>query len=368
MRQPQGDAGRPTQAPGPPGFDKQKAKAFTQLMVRHLEGASVTLMLEVGRRVGLFETMAGMGSASSAEIAAKAGLSERYVREWLAAMVCGGIVEYDASAATYRLPPEHAAALTGPSMKNFATMAEIFPLLSRVIPHVAEAFRTGAGVPYKVYEPEFVSVMDRRSRPRYAEMLFSAYLAKPEGLLPRLETGIRVADMGCGTGYCLRLMAQRFPRSTFVGYDLSEAAIAEARAEAAALGLKNVTYVVQDLTRFDAPGAYDLITAFDAVHDFPDPVGVLRRLRAALAPGGMFLMVDVCASSRLEENVGVPMAPYMYMISTMHCMSVSLASGGPGLGAAWGHQQALDLLRQAGFTDVQLVERVDPVNSLYIAR
>lgn len=348
------------------GFDKDKAKAFIQLMVRHLEGSAVTVMMEIGGRVGLFETMAQMGSSDSREIAARAGLSERYVREWLAAMVCGGIVEYDAAAGRYRLPPEHAAGLTGTTTKNLVPVAEMMSLMTRVIPDVTDAFRTGAGVPYSAYQPHFTGVMDRRSRPRYDELLLSKYLALPEGLLPRLDAGIRVADIGCGTGYCIGLMAARFPKSTFVGYDVSEPAIAQARAEARSM--TNASFIVADVARFETPVPFDLITAFDAIHDQADPSGVLRRIRSALAPAGIFLMVDVCASSRLEDNLGVPLAPYLYTVSTMHCMSVSLAGGGPGLGAAWGHQVATRMLEEAGFKAVKLFERVDPTNSLYVAR
>jgi SAM-dependent methyltransferase len=346
-------------------FDRAKARAFTQLMVRHLEGAAVSLMLEVGRRVGLFDAMAQMGAVTSAEIAEKAGLDERYVREWLAAMVCGGVVEYAADAHTYRLPREHASALTGSSARNLTSMVEMFPLLNRVIPDVAEAFRTGRGVPYSAFQPDFTGLMDRRSRPRYDELLFSAYLGKPEGLVARLEAGIRVADVGCGTGHCITLMARRFPKSAFVGYDISESGIAGARAAAA--GLDNASFVVQDVANLETPAPFDLVTAFDAIHDQADPAGVLRRIRAALSPGGLFLMLDVWASSDLADNVGVPMAPYLYTMSTMHCMSVSLAAGGPGLGTAWGHQTATRMLREAGFDDVQLFERVDPANSLYVA-
>jgi len=347
-------------------IDRAKARAFTQLMVRHLEGAAVTLMLEVGRRVGLFEAMAPMGAVTSAQLAEKSGLSERYVREWLAAMVCGGIVEYAAAEHTYRLPREHATALTGSSMRNLTGMVEMFPLLNRVIPDVADAFRTGRGVPYSAFQPDFTGLMDRRSRPRYDELLFSTYLAKPEGLSARLEAGIRVADVGCGTGHCITLMARRFPKSSFVGYDISESGIASARAMAAGVG--NASFEVQDVARLETTTPFDLITAFDAIHDQADPAGVLRRIHAALAPGGTFLMLDVWASSELADNVGTPMAPYLYTMSTMHCMSVSLASGGPGLGTAWGHQTATRMLREAGFADVRLFERVDPANSLYVAR
>lgn len=350
----------------PEEIDRAKARAFTQLMVRHLEGAAVTLMLEVGRRVGLFEAMAPMGAVTSAQLAEKSGLSERYVREWLAAMVCGGIVEYAAAEHTYRLPREHATALTGASMRNLTSMVEMFPLLNRVIPDVADAFRTGGGVPYSAFQPDFTGLMDRRSRPRYDELLFSTYLAKPEGLSARLDAGIRVADVGCGTGHCITLMARRFPKSNFVGYDISESGIANARAMAAGVG--NASFEVQDVARLETTAPFDLITAFDAIHDQADPAGVLRRIHAALAPGGTFLMLDVWASSELADNVGTPMAPYLYTMSTMHCMSVSLASGGPGLGTAWGHQTATRMLREAGFADVRLFERVDPANSLYVAR
>jgi SAM-dependent methyltransferase len=350
------------------GFDKDKAKAFTQLMVRHLEGSAVTVMLEIGGRVGLFETLARLGPSGSAEIAARAGLSERYVREWLAAMACGGIVEYDATAGTYRLPPEHATLLTGSSSRNLVPVAEMMSLMTRVIPEVTEAFRTGAGVPYSAYQPHFTGVMDRRSRPRYDEYLLSKYLTLPEGLLPRLEAGIRVADIGCGTGYCIALMAARFPNSMFVGYDVSEPAITQARAEAGARGTTNASFLVADVARLETPTPFDLITAFDAIHDQADPSGVLRRIRSALVPGGLFLMVDICASSRLEDNVGVPLAAYLYTVSTMHCMSVSLAGGGPGLGTAWGHQVATRLLEEAGFKEITRFERVDPMNSLYVAR
>ncbi len=350
------------------GFDKDKTRAFTQRIVQHLEGSAVIVMVELGRRVGLFEAMARLDWATSREIATQAGLHERYAREWLAAMVCGGIVEYDAVAGTYRLPPEHAVGLTGATTKDLSTVAELVTLMTRVIPEVAEAFRTGAGVPYSAYQPDFTGLMDRRSRPRYQELLLSKYLTLPEGLLSRLEAGIRVADIGCGTGYCISLMAARFPKSTFVGYDFSEPAIDQARAEIAGRGITNASFAVADVASFEAPIPFDMITAFDAIHDQADPDGVLRRIRSALAPGGLFLMVDVCASSNLHDNVGVPMASYLYAVSTMHCMSVSLAGGGPGLGTAWGHQVATRMLEDAGFTEVKLFERVDPLNSLYVAR
>lgn len=349
-------------------MDEAKIKAFTQLMVTHFTGASIALMAEVGRQTGLFETMAAMPSASSATIAERAGLNERYVREWLAAMTCGRLVEYDPAARTYALPPEHAALLTGSTTRNFAGMAAFFPLLGRVLPEVVRAFREGGGVPYAAYQPDFTGLMDRRSRPRYEELLLTKYLKLPDGLLARLEAGIRVADVGCGTGFCVNLMGKSFPRSTFVGYDFSEQAIGQAREEAMAMGLRNASFVVQNVAELPPEPQFDLMTAFDAIHDQVDPSGVLRRIRAAMAPTGMFLMLDVHASSNLEDNLGMPMSAWVYTVSTMHCMTVSLAHGGAGLGTAWGTQVATRMLKDAGFHDVTLFERVDPINTLYVAR
>lgn len=357
-----------SQKPEPRTLDEAKVRAFTKLMVTHLTGASIALMMEVGRQAGLFEAMGAMPPATSAAIAERAGLTERYVREWLGAMVCGGLVEYDPAVRTYLLPPEHALLLTGQSSRNLVTLAEMFPLLSRVVPDVVQAFHEGGGVPYTRYQPDFTGMMDRRSRPRYQEFLFSKYLGSVDGLVARLEAGIRVADVGCGTGFSLNLMAQHFPRSTFVGYDFSDTALERAREEARAMGAGNVTFVAQDVAKLPEAPPFDLITAFDAIHDQVDPAEVLRRIRAALAPGGVFLMLDVHASSHLEENLTLPLAAFVYTVSTMHCMTVSLAHGGAGLGTAWGIQVATRMLREAGFTDVRLVERVDPLNTLYVAR
>jgi SAM-dependent methyltransferase len=350
-------------------LDEAKVKAFTQLMVAHFTGASAVLMVEVGRQAGLFETMAEMRPATSLAIAERAGLTERYVREWLGAMVCSGVVEYDPSARTYALPPEHRPLLTREGgSRNLATLAAMFPLLSRIVPDVLEAFRRGGGVPYARFQPDFTGLMDGRSRPRYQQLLFPKYLGSVEGLTDRLEAGIRVADIGCGTGFCVNLMAQRFPRSHFVGYDFSELGLEQARAEGRAMGVENVTFVAQDVARLPPEPQFDLITAFDAIHDQVAPAEALRRIRGALAPGGTFLMLDVCASSNLEDNVDTPMSAFVYTISTLHCMTVSLAHGGAGLGTAWGHQVAERMLHEAGFTDVRILERVDPMNSLYVAR
>ena len=181
--------------------------------------------------------------------------------------------------------------------------------------------------------------------------------------------GIDVLDIGCGSGRALALMAAAFPNSRFAGYDLSDEAISRARAGAEDGGLANVRFEVQDLTDFDEPESYDLVTAFDAIHDQARPDRVLSGILGALRPDGAFLMQDIAGSSHVHENVGRPLAPFIYTISCMHCMTVSLAQGGLGLGAAWGKEKALEMLREAGFGDIEGHEPPhDLQNSFYVAR
>ncbi|MGR6964699.1 class I SAM-dependent methyltransferase [Geodermatophilus sp. URMC 61] len=185
----------------------------------------------------------------------------------------------------------------------------------------------------------------------------------------RLTDGVRVAEVGCGTGHALNLMAPAYPRSSFTGYDLAGDAIDRARAEAADWGLTNVSFEVLDVARLPSDPLSTAVFAFDAIHDQADPAGVLSRVRAALEPGGWFVMMDIKAASALEDNVGNPMAPWLYGISTLHCMTVSLAQGGAGLGTVWGEQLARRMLDEAGFVDVAVHDVPDdPFDSVYVAR
>ena len=337
-------------------------------MLGALNDAALVLMTSLGHRTGLFDTMARLPATTSNEIAEAAGLQERYVREWLGAMVVSRVVEYDPEAATYSLPAEHAVALTraaGPD--NFGAVAAYVPVLARVEDEVAECFRTGGGVPYSSY-PRFQEVMAEDSATMVDAALIDTTLPLVPGLVDRLREGIDVADVGCGSGHALNVMAREFPRSRFVGYDLSEEGLARAGREAEDLGLGNVSFVVRDLAALDEPGAYDLITAFDVVHDQAKPAEVLQAIARALAPEGTFLMVDFAASSALEENVDHPLGPTLYMFSVLHCMTVSLAQDGAGLGTVWGEQKAVEMLGEAGLGEIR-VERVegDPFNNYYIA-
>lgn len=347
-------------------LDAARAEAFAGEMLAVLNHGALALMVGIGHQTGLFDTLAGRPPVTSEELAAAAGLNERYVREWLGAMVCGAVIELKDG--RYRLPDEHAASLTraaGPS--NLAAPAQFIAMLGEAEQQVVECFRGGGGVPYSAY-PRFQQWMAENSGAVFDALLLDSILPLVPGLRERLAAGIAVADVGCGRGHAINLLARTFPASRFTGFDFSEQGLAAARAEAQALGLDNVRFVLQDVSTLSANQEYDLITAFDAIHDQAKPRTVLARIARALRPGGSFLMSDVAADSDLAANRMHPFGTGLYTISTMHCMTVSLALGGEGLGTMWGEQQARELLAEAGLV-VQDVERVagDPFNAYYIA-
>jgi 2-polyprenyl-3-methyl-5-hydroxy-6-metoxy-1,4-benzoquinol methylase len=348
--------------------EQARVEAFGERMVGILNSAAIALMASIGHRTGLFDSMAGLAPYTSAQIAQATGLNERYVREWLDAMVTGRVVEHDAQVGTYTLPPEHAAWLTraaGPN--NLAAEVQVIPMLAGVEEQMVACFRQGGGVPYTAYD-RFQQIMAESSAAVQDKTLIDTTLPLVPGLVERLQEGIDVLDVGCGRGHAINLMAQAFPRSRFTGYDFSEEGIAEGGAEANRLGLSNARFAKHDVTALAATGQYDLITAFDAIHDQAQPAQVLQGIAEALRPAGTFLMVDVAASSVVDENMDHPLAPFLYTISCLHCMTVSLAQGGSGLGAMWGEQCARQMLADAGFSYVE-VKRVeaDDTNSYYIA-
>jgi SAM-dependent methyltransferase len=350
-------------------FSEEKAGAFAEKMVGVLNAGSLALQTSIGHQTGLFDAMASLDPSTSEQIAAAAGLNERYVREWLGTMVTAGVVEYDAGAATYRLPPEHAAFTTraaGPN--NFANMMQFIGLLGEVEQRVIECFRNGGGVPYSEF-PRFSKLMAEDSAAVHDAALIDGILPMADGIVAQLEAGIDVADIGCGRGHAINLMAKAFPNSRFTGFDFSAEGVEAGTAEAKQLGLSNATFVEKDVSQLGVTDAFDFITAFDAIHDQAKPADVLAGIATALRPGGTFLMVDIRASSHVHENVDHPLGPFLYTASTMHCMTVSLALGGAGLGTAWGEQLALSMLNDAGFTDVN-IKHIDEdiANSYYVAK
>lgn len=349
-------------------LDRKRVQDFARTLFGLYTSGVLTLMVDLGQRTGLFEVLA-KGPGTSAELAARAGLNERYVREWLGAMTTGGIVEYDATARSYTLPAARAACLTGTSSRNLAAGSQVLTLLAKHVGAVAHSFREGGGVSYAEFRPDFTAYQDASWRLLYDGLLVKSWLPLVPGLPERLQAGMRVVDVGCGTGHAVNLMARAYPKSSFVGYDLSTEAIDRARAEARTMGLTATTrFEVLDATTLPPEPKFDLITTFDSVHDQRDPATALARIAGALAPNGVYLMMEPRASSNLEDNVGNPFAPYLYGISVLHCMTVSLAAEGAGLGTAWGQQLARRMLGEAGFTSVTIVEAPGPQNDLYICR
>ena len=341
---------------------------FAWRMLRTMNEASLALMLSVGHRTGLFDVMAAMPAATSAEIAARAGLDERYVREWLAVMTTGRIVDHDGATGTFVLPAGNAAWLTrAAGMDNLAAGMQYIGLMAMVEDQIVDCFRHGGGVPYSAF-PRFQAVMAEDSGAVQDANLIDVTLPLVPGLVDRLVSGIDVADVGCGSGHAVNLMAGAFPRSRFTGFDFSSAGVAVAVAEAERLGLANVRFEVRDAARLDEIARFDFVTTFDSVHDQARPDLVLAGIARALRPGGIYLCVDTSASSTLADNLDHPLGTFLYTVSCMHCMTVSLADGGMGLGTMWGEQTARQMLAEAGFASIRVEHRDgDFVNSYIIA-
>ena len=339
---------------------------FARRMLHMMNEAALALMVSVGHRTGLFDVMAAMPAAASAEIASNAALDERYVREWLAVMTTGKIVEHDDATGSFSLPADHAAWLTravGPN--NLATGMQYIGLLAVVEDQIVDCFRHGGGVPYSEF-PKFQAVMAEDSGAGYDASLIDVTLPLVPGLIDRLRQGIDVADVGCGSGHAANLMAEAFPRSRFVGFDFSDAGIAAARAEADRKDLTNVSFFKRDAAKLGEAVRFDFITTFDSVHDQARPDLMLAGIAQALRPDGVYLCVDTSASSKLAENVNHPLGPFLYTVSCMHCMTVSLADGGMGLGAMWGEQTARKMLSDAGFASIEAVHVDGDIVNAYI--
>ena len=338
---------------------------FPGRIVHMLNEGMLALMVSVGHRTGLFDVMAGMPAATSAAIASGAELDERYVREWLAAMTTGRIVDHDDATGTFALPAEHAAWLTrAAGVDNLAVRAQVVGLLALVEDQIVDCFRHGGGVPYSAF-PKFQELMAESSGAVHDATLIGVTLPLVPGLVDRLRHGIDVADVGCGSGHAANLMAEAFPRSRFAGFDLSDGGLAAARAEAGRKALTNVRFEQRDAADLGETARFDFITTFDAVHDQARPDLVLAGIAQALRPGGVYLCVDIAASSRLAENLDHPLGPFLYTASCMHCMTVSLAQGGMGLGTMWGEQTAREMLSDAGFTSVEALHVDGDIRNTY---
>lgn len=355
-----------------PKIDSAKAEAFAQRLLRTLNDGALCLMAAVGHRVGLFDTMRDLPPATPHEIASRAGLNERYVREWLGAMVTSGVIDVDPESNHYRLPPEHAAFLTrAAGADNIAVFTQYISLLGSVEDDIVECFKHGSGVPYAKF-PRFHAVMAEDSGQSVLSSLETHIVPLVPDLADRLASGIQMLDVGCGRGRIINRLAELYPKSRFTGMDLASEAILAGWEEAAEKKLRNVEFMVSDLSNFDEKAekeAFDVVTTFDAIHDQAKPLSVLKGIHRTLRRDGVYLMQDIKGSSQVHKNIDHPLGTLLYTISCMHCMTVSLAQGGEGLGAMWGEEKTREYLTQAGFHSIEKHELAHDIqNNWYVVR
>ncbi len=342
-----------------------------QFVFRAVEEVGATLnaaLVVMGDKLGLYRALAGAGPLSAVELARRAGVSERYVREWLNAQAAGGYVDYDAATGRYTLPPEQTVALTDESSPAF--LPGFFQIaLGTVIdsPRITESARSGAGVGWHEHNHDVFDGCERFFRPGYHASLIPAWLPALDGVVEKLEAGAKVADIGCGHGSSTILMAQAYPNSTFDGFDYHEGSIATARQRAEEAGVTDrVRFEVKPAA--DTPGdGYDLVTMFDCLHDMGDPVGAAGRVRKLLAPDGTWLIVEPMAGDRIEENLN-PVGRAYYGFSTFLCTPASLSQEvGLALGAQAGEARIGDVVAAGGFSRFRRAAET-PFNLVFEAR
>ncbi len=347
-------------------MDENRAAEFTGRVLADSAAAATIVLAALGDRTGLFKDLAAAGPATSGELAARTGLAERYVREWLAGMFAAGYLDYDEAQQRYALPEEHAPTLaTEPGPAFFGGVhQELIGAIQRY-DEVAGAFRQGGGVRAADLHPDVWTGTSRFTAQWHQNMLIQQWLPLVPQTADLLQAGARVADVGCGTGQALLALAREYPGITATGYDVHPESVARARLAGAEAGLADrVSYQVLDVAA-GLPESYDVITTFDVVHDAVDPLGLLRSIRDALRPGGRYLCLEINCSDRTADNTG-PIATLLYGISILYCMTTSLAEHGEGLGTLGLPEPALrDLAGKAGFGAVRHVEMDNPFNSLY---
>ncbi len=351
-------------------MDKERTQRFMQKLVGDVGTAMAAALVFVGDRTGLFKAMAGAGSITADSLADTTGIHPRYVEEWLGAMTCIGYVEHDPAGDTFALPDEHALFFVDPASEYyFGGMFGALPEMMGVAPRLAAAFKRGDGISYAEFGAGLPVAIERMNRSIYESRLVQSWLPTMPEVVRRLEAGGRAIDIGCGTGVVPVVLAKGFPQARIEGLDLDARSIENAAGYAAEAGVAGrVRFINASADSLPAEPAYDLITTFDVVHDLPDPLGTLERIRAALAEGGSYLMVEPKMGDGLDENRQNPFGRMFYSISCLHCVPQSLSQGGPGLGACWGPSRARELASQAGFGHFEVLPARSPAMAFYELR
>jgi SAM-dependent methyltransferase len=349
-------------------IDEERLHQLINRAIVDFGAASHTALVVLGDKLGLYKALAAGGPLTPGELAQRTGTAERYVREWLNAQAAGGYVDYDASAERYSLSPEQAALLVDEESPVFIVGAfQTAAAAVRIWPRLQDAFRTGEGVSYFEHDPDLFVGMERLFRTGYAAHLVQSWIPSLDGIEERLRAGARVADIGCGHGAATILMAQAYPRSTFVGFDYHGPSIDEARERARAAGVADrISFQVAGAAAYEETG-FDLICMFDALHDLGDPVAAVARARAALKPDGVLMIVEPNAGDRAEENFN-PIGRAFYAGSTLICTPCALSqSNGHALGALAGEARIREVVTAGGCSGFRRAAQT-PFNLVFEAR
>lgn len=349
-------------------MDKARSQAFMMKVVGDLATATAVSLVYVGDRVGLFKAMAGAGPLTREALEQRTGIHPRYLEEWLAAMFCAGYLEHDAVADSWTLPDEHAVFFANAASEYY--LGGLFkgaPALAAMAPKVAEAFETGQGIAFQAYGEGEPVAIEQMNRAVYEARLVKQWMPALPQVVQRLQAGGRAIDVGCGTGVVPVLLAQAYPEARITGLDFDARSIEIARENARRAGVQErVQFVHASATEVPlVEGGWDFVSTFDCIHDMGEPARVLRRIREALASGGSYLMVEPKVAEQVTDNAANPFARMLYGISCLHCVPVSLAQGGPGLGACWGETRARLAAQEAGFARFKALPIRSPVQAFY---
>ena len=347
-------------------MDKNRIKTFADQVIGDMGSAMGAGLAYVGTKVGLFRSMAGAGPINADDLAKKTGLQSRYVTEWLKGMTCARYLDYDPENETYELPDEHAYLLASEGSDHYVGgLFYSVPMMLGMAPRVADAFVHGGGVPFSDYGSEGVLAVDLMNRGLYEKRFANYWLTTCPTTHERLTTGGSVLDFGCGSGRVSIALAKAFPKSSFTGIDTDSASIKVAKDCVLQENLTGqVRFECGTTDQLPDNERYDLITICDCIHDLNDPLGTLKNLRTLLSDDGILFVIEPKAADHLEDNIH-PVGAMYYGMSVFHCMTQSLASGGPGLGTCMGPASMEALTRQAGFSRFETLEIKSQTNIFY---
>ena len=347
-------------------LNTRKLAAFSMKVLGDMGGTFIGMMCYIGDRMGLFKTLSTNGPGTSREIASRLGINERYTREWLSSLTSAKYVEYEPSTKKFTLPPEHAELLAQEYgvCGGYQQVSAFWEVMDKVL----DSFKNGGGVSPSSYNDNFWKGLERFTGSMFEDLLIDQWLPLLPEIREDLNRGIKVADVGCGSGKAIKKLANEFPNSVFTGYDILEPNISTAISKANKAGVSSNTNFKQIDVTNGIPEKYNLITVFDVIHDMANPKGGLIAIKDALKPKGVFLLLDMKCSDKLEENI-TPIAPIMYGISIMYCMTQSLSQGGEGLGAmGLPPSKVRELCKESGFSEVKEIQIKNPFNILYLIK